>query len=127
MSSVPTTESRIQKNAISQKRLGLRPLLVAATMVTLAAFILGQATSLSGPLSFQPPTTIQLYGSYSTFSAVADINRDGRPDLIVPSNGTVDVLLGNGDGTFQPPFTIGGWRGLLIIGGRRGYKRGRQT
>jgi hypothetical protein len=33
--------------------------------------------------------------------AVADVNGDGLPDLVVTSTGTVRVLLGNGDGTFQ--------------------------
>jgi hypothetical protein len=40
--------------------------------------------------------------------AVADVNGDGKPDLIVGnSNGTVGVLLGNGDGTFQPAVIYG--------------------
>ncbi len=37
--------------------------------------------------------------------AVADVNGDGRPDIIVANQGSnnVSVLLGNGDGTFQNP------------------------
>jgi hypothetical protein len=37
--------------------------------------------------------------------AVADVNGDGRPDVLVANyfSGTVGVLLGNGDGTFRAP------------------------
>ncbi|RDJ93325.1 VCBS repeat-containing protein, partial [Lacticaseibacillus rhamnosus] len=39
--------------------------------------------------------------------AIADVNGDGKPDVIVANSvtGSVSVLLGNGDGTLQAPFT----------------------
>jgi len=36
----------------------------------------------------------------AVYVAIADLDRNGTPDLAVSDNGGVDVLLGNGDGTF---------------------------
>jgi CSLREA domain-containing protein len=43
-------------------------------------------------------------GSLPSAAATADLNADGNLDLIISNrnSGTVSVLLGNGDGTFQP-------------------------
>jgi hypothetical protein len=45
-------------------------------------------------------------GSAPSSVAIADLNGDGKPDILVLNNyGAVGVLLGNGDGRFQPPMT----------------------
>ena len=68
--------------------------------------------------NFAPAVTYDSGGYGAASVAVADVNRDGKPDLIVANacasingnsctdtDGVIGVLMGNGDGTFQPPVT----------------------
>jgi len=65
----------------------------------------------NGDGTFQSAQTYSSGGYEATSIAVADVNGDGKPDIVVANNcasssdcstGVVGVLLGNGDGTFQP-------------------------
>jgi hypothetical protein len=66
----------------------------------------------NGDGTFQNPVTYPSGGYEVGSVAVADVNGDGHPDLVVINalqwgqnefgDGGVGVLLGNGDGTFQP-------------------------
>ncbi len=69
----------------------------------------GQSPQDSGAFVFLPAVTYAA-GQYPDGVAVADVNGDGRPDLVVANgcltssdcnSSAVSVLLGNGDGTFQ--------------------------
>jgi hypothetical protein len=55
----------------------------------------------NGDGTFQTAMTFQGGGGYVTSLAVADVNRDGKPDVVAASSENAAVLLGNGDGTFQ--------------------------
>jgi hypothetical protein len=59
----------------------------------------------NGNGTFGAPTVYNVGGN--PFSvAVADLNNDGIPDIVVGNfTNTVSVLLGNGDGSFQAPHT----------------------
>ena len=58
----------------------------------------------NGDGTFQSPVAVAV--NNPTGVALADVNHDGKPDMVVASNQSSDgiyVLLGNGDGTFQTP------------------------
>jgi len=75
-------------------------------------FAAGPLAIVGQPQILGKATSFDSGGSSVGSVAVADLNGDGKPDLIVTSGGpyTVSVLLGNGDGTFQAPvgYTVAG-------------------
>jgi hypothetical protein len=58
----------------------------------------------NGNGTFQAAQNLSV-GAFPACVAVADVNRDGRPDILVTNAGdnTVSVLLGNGNSTFKAP------------------------
>jgi hypothetical protein len=85
---------------------GERDLAVASYEGTGITVLLG-----NGDGTFQPPVS---YASYSArWVTAGDLNGDGKPDLAIanfsitqsPPTTVASVMLGNGDGTFQPPVT----------------------
>jgi hypothetical protein len=63
----------------------------------------------NGDGTFLPAVAYSSGGFNAVSLAVADVNRDGKPDVLVVNelDNTVGVLLGDGDGTFQPVVTYG--------------------
>jgi hypothetical protein len=61
----------------------------------------------NGDGTFRPALVSDAGGTQTISVAVADLNGDGKPDLVVANSVslTLGVLLGNGDGTFRPVVT----------------------
>src|SRR5262249_23483358 len=74
--------------------------------------------------TFQAPLNTDVSTAFPSVR-LADVNDDGRPDLVFtsantntsPSTATVGVLLGNGDGTFQAPLntTVTSYEALFVL------------
>jgi FG-GAP-like repeat/Bacterial Ig-like domain (group 3)/FG-GAP repeat len=58
--------------------------------------LLGNGDGTFTPAAASPAAT-------SLTLSVADLNRDGKPDLVAANGATITTLLGNGDGTFGAP------------------------
>ena len=74
-----------------------------------------------GDGTFEPEKDIQLIsGADVGFVAVADLNGDGKLDLVASvftnSSSQAAVLFGNGDGTFGPPSFYPGNLGTTVVG-----------
>jgi hypothetical protein len=75
----------------------------------------------NGDGTFGPPQTFTAPGG--RWLTVADVNGDGHPDIIVANQGSykspssVGILLGNGDGTFQPEqiFAVGFFPDQVVV------------
>jgi len=99
-----------------------RPDIVIANCVTTSYCFSGNSGTVgvllgNGDGTFQAVVTYGSGGNDTTSAAVADVNGDGKPDIVVTneSSGTVGVLLGNGDGTFQTAVSYGGGGGYSVV------------
>lgn len=87
---------------------------IAVRLLCIAAIGLVFPVSLSATKLFEPAQVYRSDAGGANSIVVADLNGDGKPDLVIATgcssfgcNGGVGVLFGNGDGTFQAAQTLG--------------------
>ena len=80
--------------------------IVSMSFTNLGQVVIGLG---NGNGTFKPGVRISC-GLEATFAVAGDFNGDGKLDLATTNygrpTGSVNICLGNGDGTFQPPTTI---------------------
>jgi hypothetical protein len=83
--------------------------LASSNGTTLSTLLSGdqppQSRSTSAPGCAEPgfgPVVNIFTGGRPSFLAVGDFNRDGKPDLVVPTTEKLLIFLGQGDGSFVP-------------------------
>jgi Big-like domain-containing protein/VCBS repeat protein len=107
----------MSRNVTAQVR-NLNVVTLFAVWLTLMVALAGRAQQIdkgrpsaksiaAGNPLFLPAVPYGTGGIYSASVAVADVNNDGKHDLLVANQNNLGVLLGNGDGTFQPAVNFG--------------------
>ena len=66
------------------------------------ALVADGSASAGPPLLFEAPFLSVATFAAPTAFAVADMNGDGAPDIVVSSGGSLGFIAGHGDGTFEP-------------------------